>query len=594
MPLYAAVSIPYHLVQKRPGRIFSQISGLVWAWLSFPKRLIARSKVRSFGQVSGMRSLFASRAQIRQKRNKSFEYPPEERLERKGFFASGTFYISLLLPLLSLGQFPTGALVTSAPPLGRSFESIWANTAVTSVSYLDGFALESNPFNWFLSFLGLVGPSPSLSATWFVFLSVTLAFLASWLLFGLFTQSALLRNIFALGYALTPGVLDLQVRAGLPELVVVVFAPLVAYLLVQSARAFNLARSWRWSALAGLAGSAVAVSSPAVFGILVLLAVLISITRPARSLIILAGSLPGAVLLYPWALATIPRFDLLLTTSAFRLTELDLSIWPVVLLTAAVLLASIAKAQLPALTTAVLAATLIAIESFSGVALAETSALFGLGTLLLLLLATSQLRVKALRFLAVVVTLALMATSGYFYGLIPKRALQATDLAAPALVVAQADVDAQTRTLLIEFEDGLSADLVWGDGRSLDEVSVLYEALRPDSKLSEPIAKLTAQLAAGNSVDVQRLLKEVGVDFVLISGKTSEALATAAGVSAMPYFQLSGESELGLLFRVNFETTISLPQAETHRELGLAALAVFLLLALPTPATIRGYRRRRA
>jgi hypothetical protein len=311
-------------------------------------------------------------------------------------------------------------------------------------------------------------------------------------------------------------------------------------------------------------------------------------------LIILAGALPGAVLLYPWALATIPRFDLLLTTSAFRLTEQDLSIWPVVLLTAAVLLASIAKAQLPALTTAALGTTLIAIESFSGVALAETGALFGLGTLLLLLLAMSQLRAKALRFLAVVVTLALIATSGYFFGLIPKRALQSTDLAAPALVVAQADVDAQTRTLLIEFEDGLSADLVWGDGRSLDEVSVLYEALRPDSKLSEPIAKLTAQLAAGNSVDVERLLKEVGVDFVLISGKTSEALATAAGVSAMPYFQLSGESELGLLFRVNFETTISLPEAETHREPGLAALAVFLLLALPTPATIRGYRRRRA
>lgn len=76
----------------------------------------------------------------------------------------------------------------------------------------------------------------------------------------------------------------------------------------------------------------------------------------------------------------------------------------------------------------------------------------------------------------------------------------------------------------MSFDKGVVADLVWGDGRSVDEKSVAYEALRPSSMLATPIANLSAQLAAGNSDGVRELLQLLGVDFVVVEGSNSQAL----------------------------------------------------------------------
>jgi hypothetical protein len=62
----------------------------------------------------------------------------------------------------------------------------------------------------------------------------------------------------------------------------------------------------------------------------------------------------------------------------------------------------------------------------------------------------------------------------------------------------------------------------------------------------------------------------------------------------MPYFQVSGESRFGALYRVNFETEAAEFSYTTSRDLPLGVLAAYLLLALPTPATVRGRRRKRS
>jgi hypothetical protein len=61
----------------------------------------------------------------------------------------------------------------------------------------------------------------------------------------------------------------------------------------------------------------------------------------------------------------------------------------------------------------------------------------------------------------------------------------------------------------------------------------------------------------------------------------------------MEFFQVAGESEFGSLFRVT--TAVSQPKTEItwlYSDWQLAILGLFALLAIPTPATIRGYRRK--
>jgi hypothetical protein len=111
--------------------------------------------------------------------------------------------------------------------------------------------------------------------------------------------------------------------------------------------------------------------------------------------------------------------------------------------------------------------------------------------------------------------------------------------------------------------------------------------------VEQPLAELTAQLVAANPAAVGALLTELGIDFVLVVGSDPVALATKASVSGMEYFQVAGESKFGSLFRVigaEDEPALEIPAA--NRDWQVAVLAIFALLAIPTPAAIRGYRRR--
>jgi hypothetical protein len=541
-----------------------------------------------------MRELFAKSSAVRQKRNKTFEYPPEAGAGRKGLFSSGAFYIALLLPLLAINQFPSGALSSPAFPLGRSFESIWSVTGASAAQYLEGFALPSNPFNWILSLFAIFSPSPSLAASWFVFLSLSLGFLAVWLLLGLFTESAGLRNLFSLAYVLAPSTLSMQAGGALVELVVVVIAPLSVYFLLQTFRGFNSARSWRWAALAGIAGIAIALTSPVVFFVFSALAISLSLFTPRKFLFGLVALVPGYVFIAPWLLAAWPRFDLMATTSASRWDFADFSFQAPVVLGICVLVASLAGYPMRALSVSVLFSGLLVLQILSGVRLAETDGLAVLGSVVLLISALGRLKRKAVRGFAAVSLVGLLSASTFVFAIQADRSRVIEELTAPALVVAQADVDSGTRTLFLSFDEGVVADLVWGDGRSVDEMSVAYEALRPSSTLTTPIANLSAQLVAGNSDGVREILQLLGVDFVVVEGSNSQALATRASISGMPYFQVSGESRFGALFRVNFETAIEDFDYSHSRELPLAVLAAYLLLAVPTPATVQGRRRKRS
>jgi hypothetical protein len=223
---------------------------------------------------------------------------------------------------------------------------------------------------------------------------------------------------------------------------------------------------------------------------------------------------------------------------------------------------------------------------------------YQLAMLLLLLVVPRLLEPSGPRpvaFVLAAATASLAFLSGYL-GLIqtPPSYQQASNRLVPALVVALADVEPEVRTLRLVVADQIEADFIWGDGRSQDEKNLIYSALSPQTELSGRLAQLAGSVVAGNPAGVQSLLSVTSTDFVLIARESPNYQQAVVAISTMTLFQASGESEFGALFRV-LEPSNAAAEAEAdlgYRQLQLGVLAAFLLIAIPTPATIRGYRRK--
>ncbi|MEL0135383.1 MAG: hypothetical protein VW803_04295, partial [Aquiluna sp.] len=171
-----------------------------------------------------------------------------------------------------------------------------------------------------------------------------------------------------------------------------------------------------------------------------------------------------------------------------------------------------------------------------------------------------------------------------------------SDRQLPALVVAFADVDDMTRTLRLEVGEEIQAELIWGDGVSQDELNLLYEQTLPDSPLSGSLAQLAGSLVAGNPADVSQLMRATSVDFVLLAPGEHPARAEAeVALSTLAVLQSSGESEFGTLYRLDDLQPGEGDQATSDfAAIQLGLLVAYFLLSIPTPATVRGYRKVRS
>ena len=605
LPLAFLVSIPKHLVAKDPGRIYGQLTGWLWAWITAPKRFAARRQLRASGSLSPTRSLYATRTQLARRRSLRFEYEPvASQDEAKGILASGALWFALLPLVASFPLFPSSPIGSeNLRALGRSFESIWISTAGSLQPYLGGVALPSEPFNWFYLLLALFSPAaPSLALASYLFIAPALVYLSAWFLLGTISQKPLVRIMPALVLALSPLVMELQHRGGVVELTALVSAMLTARLLVSSANAFSPARSWRWVALAGLTGAVLAISSPLLFLLALLGSVVLISMRPSRALALVWFGLPGLSLLLPWLVAAAEiDIQLGLVTSSARLQPLPLETASLALLGLTAIAAALAIVFARTWLAAgvwVLAGVVVIGQSLLPISgLAELPAVL----LILGLIATadlaSKITGKLAASLATIAAIGVGAFSGYVNGFASQPDVSAVqDRQLPALVVAFADVDQMTRTLKLEVGESIQAELVWGDGISQDEVNLLYERTLPESQLSVTLAQLAGSLVAGNSAGVAELMQATSVDFILLAPTTHPARAEAeVSLSTLALLQSSGESEFGVLYRLDeLQASSSDLSISAFVNIQLALLASYLLLAIPTPATIRGYRRVRS
>ena len=603
MPLVAVASVPLNLIQKRPARIVGQFSAWLYSWFTIGSRLRARKTVRQFGSLTSLPQLYATREQISQRRSKRFEEEPEPDSRTLGIWESKSIWLGLLPLAAGFSLFPQGAIYSDRLlPLGRTWESIWAATGVSTLSYLDGVRLPSDPFNWFFALLALIWPgSPSESLAWFIFLAPALAFIGTWLLTGTLTARIWVRNAIALSFSLAAPILTLQREAAVVELVVLAFLPWTAYFLTKAAYAFNLSRAWRWLGLAGLSGALIAVSSPILFGFLILVSVGLGAQRLRRLGVLIWFFLPGAGLLSPWFQFVFGEqaFAFLSVTSTAQLGPVALyedQIWLTVLLGAGVLALAGSLSRLGlGIPLLILSVALLFASSYQPVAGSQVLLIGLLLTLLLLVgVGLETLTSTKLRTAGSVALVASALVSGVLFGFNQPRAFEfGMERQVPALVLAASDVSEGTRTLVLDLGSSeVSAELVWGDGRSIEERSVLYSFFRPETEIDAQLGQLAGSLVAGNPEGIAQLNGVLGVDFVLLQGQGEFAQQAKVALDSMTMLQPAGETGFGQLW--SFVSPNSAPSVYLApgplRQLQLALLAAFALLAIPTPGAITGRR----
>jgi len=602
MPLIVVANIPLNLLAKRPKRIFSQLSGWLWAWGTLPARLSGRRELRSLGQLKSLSALFAKPAQVRRRRlSELVEVPEPEAPLLSGIFASNQAWFALLPLLAAFGLWPAGALYGERlVPLSESFSKVFESVTAELVKRGDGLLLPADPFNWFLALVAAVSPlGPSFGLALFVFVAPALAFFTSWKFVGIFASKPWARTIAALGYAISPMVLGGAYDGQVVELTALVFAPLAGFLVIKALSAFNPARSWRWTGLAGLALALVAVSAP-VAALLIAVGVLIaSFVYYRRALIGVWALLPSVVLLWPWFSHQVlgGKLELLTATSwASSAPTSPQEYLPYIAVVAALALVGLAVSNPKK------SALLGAIGSLALVAswyqpVSSSSPLLGLATLAGLASFASAMDnfPRALRFVASLLVMAGILTQAAAIALLDDSKVSfGQERLMPALVVAQANVEGDAvRTLVIDVSgDSVEAELVWGDGLFLEERSLAsrFEITQLDR---DGLSTLVASVIAGNPAGVQDLLTQNGIRFVLVGSSVINLLSQIeVGISSMEFLQPAGKSEFGLLWQIAGDAeAVEVKTSNPYRDIQLWVLAAFALLALPTPAAIRGSRR---
>lgn len=603
MPLIVLANVPINLLAKRPKRILSQVSAWLWAWASLPARLRARKTLKSLGSLKGAKALFAKPAELRKRRlSQLIEEPEPEHVDSNGLFASNHAWFAAIPILASFAIWPAGAMYSDRlVPLSSKFSEVFESVSANQLWVSMGIAAPSDPYNWFLALVSALSPAgPSFGLAGFVFLAPVIAFLATWKLASELFNRPLARTIIALGFSLSPFVLGSAYRGEVVELTALVFMPMAVLFGLKALRAFSPSRAWRWTGLAGLMGAVVAVSSPMLAALLLALLLAGFAFYPKRALLVSWALLPSLALLAPWIVFWFEqgRPELWSATAwaaseplAFELSVLTVSF---IVLLALGLIGLIAAPTKPLVLLSLFAAAGVAASWYQPVS--SSLPLLGFAGLALLLLFgfAIELNSGVLRSFAsiagsilVVTQLGLLALSpapGFSYG--QERQM-------PALVVASANASEQpVITLVLDVSaDSVAAELVRGDGLGLEERGLASRYLESDFDRSQ-IAQLAASLVAGNPDAVEPMLENQWVDFILLrSSDPNLAGQIEVGVNSMDFLQPAGSSEFGILWQTTPVVRYLAAPESSSRELQLALLALFALLALPTPASIRGSRR---
>lgn len=600
MPAIVLAGIPYHLWTKRPGRILGQLAGWLWAWSSVGQRFAARARTRSLGSLSGARTLLASAKQIRQRKLDALIEMPDEPKPLTGLFVSNQAWFALLPLILSFKLWPQGAIFSEhLAPLSNQISEIFASTAAFGLPIGSGLDAPTDPFNWILLAIAAISPLGSDWAigTW-LFIAPALAYFIAWQFAAAFLSRPWLRTLVALGYSLSPFVLGQALQGNLVELTAALFGPLALLFGYRAVQSQTNARALRWAGLAAISFFGLATSAPSLAALAALILVSLGVSRPRRLVLQLLSLVPGVLAYLPWLsfwmASSTPELALSTSWATTGQLSLELAPWSLVLALAALfalfgLVRASAGLWFGGLSVVVGA---LAVAYFEP---SNASPQLGLALLVFLTLGASGIKYSS-KAMAVL-------TAAVFSGTVALGAYQAWEAKTlevresrlmPALVVAQAQANlGDVLTLKISQAEQIEAELIWGDGLQLEQRSVASKHLQAPTPSVE-VAQLTAALLAGNSDGVADLVNKLEIGFILLNGEPSAIAQTEVAIGSMEFLQPAGKSEFGTLWRTEVDSS-SAPETKPDplRQEIILSLLIAALLALPSPAVVRGYRRSR-
>lgn len=564
--------------------------------------------------------------------------------------AAALMSIALFAPLLGSSQLGGGGLL----PL-NDVGTLWANLGYGWRDIGIGFAGAADPFTAVLAVLGsLTFWQPSFAIVLLWFAALPLAALGAWFLSTRLTHRAVLRATFAIVWALAPMLFD-ALQHGRPAAVIVHILLPWLFFAGTAAR-----RSWAAGATTGILAAAVLACSPVLAPALLVVWVIGSALAGRGVVRVLLIPIPALALFAPLVVQQVMRGTPLAVFAdpglpvaaapahplhvALGFSDGDLGGWQTLAgvfgfsgmipsIVVPILMAPVAiLALLSLFLRGTIRATLCLIGALLGFATAivathvsfstQGSAAVPLwpGTALSLywlgLIAAATMALVALgRFSIVPATVTVAFVAVAIAPLAIAVPLQTSAIvpgpatALPAYATAQAQTHPRIGTLRLspQSNGSLGAQLVHGQGVTLDDQSTLSATSRQLTADERRLATLAGNLTSTSGMDASSLLKHFGISFVLLETGAGEGLSPASAtqlraetaLDSNPLLTQVASTDDSVLWSVPAQTqSVPIPPdaGGWERLVALIALGVVfgltLLLALPTGRTERGTLRR--
>ncbi|MGN7799170.1 glycosyltransferase [Leifsonia sp. 22587] len=651
------------LLRKEPGSIGGELGAAFRVAFSGmavgnARRRLASAREVGWAAVAPLRIPFAEVRRARALKREAAVVRQQGERQDLDFFGTGGGWavlaallvgLALFFPLIGSGALSGGGLL----PLDSSVGQLWANLGYGWRDVNLGFTGAADPFSAVLAVLGtLTFWQPSLSLVLLWVLALPLAALGAWLAAARLTARGTLRAFGALAYALAPTIL-VALQGGRP-------AAVLAHILLPWLFFAGLAarRSWAASATTALLAAATVACAPILIPALVVVWIAAIAFAGRRAARIVFLPLPAVVLFAPlvWQQAARGAWLSILADPGVPLDARQTPAWQLALgfpdgtlggwhqlatalslptasanILVPILLAPLGVLAILALflrgTVRAIVALLVALAGFTTAVLAlhlqlavsggtvvpiwpgSAVSLYWLGLIGAAVLALSAIgRAAVYPAWAAIVTLAIAAVPVGIATLNGHAAVAESDgRTLPAVVTAKAATQPRTGTLRIipEPGGGIRADVLRGSGETLDQQSTLADTSRALTPGQRDLAELAGNLSSRSGYDASAQLKQLGIDFVLLtpsatalgSTDTSAADATRSraevAMDANPLLAPVGATGTGRLWAFDRATADVPPAARVPADAGDPwrvlvlvlqglVIGVTLLMAIPT------------
>lgn len=604
LPATALVASIRHLVTKKPNLVIAEFLSWVWSWLRLPRIVAGHRRIRAKGQLANLSQLRATREQIKIRSRKRFsEIPMAAPGEQSvGLFGGTWAWLLPLLLLLNYRLWPTsdavlgGSLLPASADLRNLFEATQSGL------------VPADPFNWWLLLLGSLSFwQPSLGIAVFLLIAPLLGFAGAWNLLSIITPSNAIRSLGALVYGLSPLFGSALASVSFSEVSAIAILPWFLFSFARLLVSNASPRAWRWSAWSGILLAIISVVSPVLFLVLVPALLVLAISKWRRSGYVLWVLLPAVVINFEYVVFLLQRQPLaVLVSPGFPIAPvqvLDVFAqfgWALILLLPPAVAGLFVKQRL--LTMVLLSAVALSVLAIRLLENIEFELITATGflsssptsysiaalvsiTLLVLVANTFTISPKWFRVSSSLLLLPAVLLGGWQLVSTTPDAEFVSSKTAPAIIVAQSKQQ-EINTLVITQGDPLVLEVIDGDGNHLEDISRLQLLGYQQPANPEQLAELGALLLAGNDQGVSELIAAAEISFVVLKGMNQEQSAELGRLVAL---DVAGQTEFGDLWRTDFQPKQKASLGATGEQIIiLVLLAIYLLLSIPTRASIRG------